>query len=111
VASLVEHQVPIGEAVVVHVRRGELLLVLMDLVQFGAHLPVSVTSAHLSAEDVSALSGCSLRSLLISGHSASWATRTSSRSLSLDLSDHLHLVWILHNELACIAPIGSADAA
>ena len=37
-ASLVEHQVPIGEAVVVHVRRGELLLVLMDLVQFGACL-------------------------------------------------------------------------
>jgi hypothetical protein len=94
----------------VHVRRGKLLLVLMDLVQFGAHLPVGVTSAHLSSENVSALSGCSLRSLLISSHSTSWAARTSSRSLSLDLSDHLHLVWILHDELACIAPVGSADA-
>lgn len=111
VARLIEHQVPVGEAVVMHVRGGELLLVLVDLVQLRAHLAVGVASAHLAAEDVASLSRCSLRSLLIASHAAARAARTSSRPLSLDLCDHLHLIWILHHKLPCIASVGRADAA
>lgn len=110
-ACLVEHQIAIREAVVVHVRRSKLLLVLVDLVQLGAHLPVRVASAHLSAENVSSLSGRSLGSLLIARHSAAWATWASPWSLSLDLRDHLHLVWILHHELAGVASVCSANTA
>lgn len=110
-AGLVEHQVPVRKTVVVHVRGGEFLLVLVDLVQLRAHLPVRMASAHLASEDVSALGGCSLRPLLVACHAASWTARTGARSLPLDLRHHLHLVRILHYELACVASVGSANAA
>ena len=109
VAGLVEHQVAIGETVIMHVRRSEFLLILVDLVQFWAHLPVSMTSAHLPAKDVSSLSGCSLWSLLIPCHSTAGTTWTSSRPLSLNLGHHLHLIRILHDKLACVSSVGGAN--
>ena len=51
----VSHQVAIGQAVVVHVTLGELLLVCLDFVKLAAH--VGVTTADLTSKDMTALSG------------------------------------------------------
>lgn len=108
-ACLVQHQVPIRKAAVMHVRRGEFLLILMDFVKFGAHLSICMASSHLSTEDVSALCRCSLRSLLVSCNS--WPARAGSWPLSMHLCYHVHLIRILHHKLPRVSSVCGSNAA
>lgn len=108
VTSLVEHQVPVRKAAVMHVCRSEFLLVLLDLVELGSHLAICVTSTHLSSENMASLGCSSLLAVLVSCHSRT--TWTGSRSLSLNFCYNLHLIGVLHDKLASIASVGCTDA-
>lgn len=69
----------------------ELLLVCIDFVQFATHL--SIATAHLPSENVTAL-GCGTGLAL----DRAW-------SISVNLSYHLHLIWIVHDELFGVTSI------
>ena len=78
---------------------GELSLVLFQLRT--DLMRVGMTPAHLSSEDVASLSGCPWLSLC----ARDVVTCVASDSLVVHLSDHLHLMRILHHELPGIASV------
>lgn len=87
--AVIRKYVPIGKWIVVALSK--LLLVGIDFVQFGAHLSIAAT--HLATEDVSSLC-CS-----------AWLTLDRSRSISVYLGNHLHLIRIIHNKLLGISSV------
>ena len=70
-----------------------------------------MTAPHLASENVAALGRRSLGPLVVSGHSTGLAVRARSGTLTLDFSNHLHLIWILHYKLPSIASISCAYTA
>ena len=98
----VSHQITIWKAIIMHVTVCKLLLILIDLVQFRAHVSIGASSTHLTAEDVSTLRGSSWLSV------STDRVRATHISL-LYLSNHLHLVWVIHNKFLAINGISSVD--
>ena len=91
----VSHQITIGKAIVMHITVCELLLILIDFVKLRSHMGIGSSSADLATKDVSTLSGCS------------WLSGTTDRVGAthisiLDLSNHLHLVRVIHDEFLAI---------
>ena len=72
---------------------GELLLVGIDFVQFATHLGVATT--HLATENVTALGGGTRLTLDGSG------------AIPVNLSDHLHLIGVVHHKFLSIASVAS----
>ena len=70
----------------------KLLLVRIYLIQLASHL--CVTSTQLSPENVASLRGCP------------WLSLDGPWSVSVDLSHHLHLIWVVHDKLFGVASIG-----
>lgn len=94
----ITHQVSIWKAIIVHIAVGKFLLICMDFVEFWAHMSICVSSSHLTSENVPALSGRSRLSTTTNG------VRSTNTSL-VDLSDHLHLIWIIHDEFFGITSV------
>lgn len=94
----VSHQIPVWKAVVMHVTVCKLLLVLVHFVQLGPHMSISIASAHLTTKDVTTLSRSSGLSV-----STNWVW--SSQVSLINLSNHLHLIGIIHNKLFRISSV------
>ena len=88
--AIVGHNISIRQRIVMTLCK--LLLISIDLVQFRPHL--SISSSHLSTKDVSSLRCCS------------WLSLNGSRSISVYLCYHLHLIWVVHDEFLGISSVG-----
>jgi hypothetical protein len=94
----VSHQVAIWKTVIMHIAICKFLLVLIHFVQFWTHMSVGTSSSYLPSKDMSTL--CSGSWLSVS------TNRVWSAHISLvDLSNHLHLISIIHHKLFGISSI------
>lgn len=101
----VGHQVAVREAVVVVVRLAELLVVRTHLVQLRPNLCISISSAHLGAEDLASLRGSSRLALSVELYGLVGDSL-------VQLVGHVHdelSVWVVLIDSVCIGRTSSGN--